>query len=67
MINCEMQVKSPGIVADMWNYDILGEFELQLSYYILFQTNAHGKNMNPFITLNYGLKSTTTFILQGFL
>ena len=28
---------------------IVGEFELQLRYYVHFRTNTHGKGMNPLI------------------
>ena len=59
---------SRGIVANMLNCNIvLSEFELQLCYYIHFQTNTLRKGMNSLIipTPSYGLYSTTTVLLQG--
>ena len=43
---------------------LISKFELQLHYYIHFQTNTLRKAMNPLISQSYGLDNTTTVILQ---
>ena len=55
------------MVANELDYDIgVREFKLQSWYYIHFQTNTLSKSINLLIpTLNYGLNSTTTVLLQG--
>ena len=46
----------------------VSKFQLQLCYYIHFQTNPFGKGMNPLIpTPNYRLNSITAVLLQGWL
>ena len=56
------------IVANVLNINIaVSKFELKLCYYIHFQTNTHGKCMNPFIPSSYGLYSIPTILLQGYL
>ena len=56
------------VEANVLNRDILvSEFELQSCYYIHFRTNIHGKGMNLLFPLSYGLNSSTTVILQGWI
>ena len=50
------------------NCDILvNEFQLQLCYYAYFRTNALEKDLNLLISLSFGLNSTTTVLLQGWI
>ena len=44
---------------------VVSKFKLQLQYCIQFCTNTLRKGMNPFISLSYGLNSTTSVLLQG--
>ena len=47
---------------------VVSEFKFQLHCYIHFWSNALRKAMNPFlIPPSYGLNSTTTVFLQGWL
>ena len=39
----------------------VSEFELQLSYYVYFQTNNLGKRIEPLPTLSKGLKVSRLF------
>ena len=44
---------------------IVSEFELQLRYYIHFQTNTLWKRYKSPYTPGYGLNSTTAILLEG--
>ena len=55
-------------VANVLDLDILTcEFELWSCYKIQFRTNTFGKGKDILNLLSYGLKSTTTVVLQGWL
>ena len=64
---CEFSVytlcccKSPhSVVANMLDWDVVSEFELQSHYYVYFQTNTLGKGMNPsFPSPRYDIKWST--------
>ena len=53
-------------VADVQDCNIVvSKFKLQLRYHVYFQINTQGKGVNPLIFPSYGLISTTTVLLQG--
>ena len=52
------------VMVKALDYEILvSEFVLQSRYYIHFQSNILGKDMNPLIFPSYGLNPTTTVLL----
>ena len=55
-----------GVMAKVMDCGLkVGQFKLQWCYYIHFQINNLGKNMNPSIPPpSYGLNTTTTVFLQ---
>ena len=57
-----------GILVNMLDYNItVSEFELQSCYYVHFQTNTIGKGIQSPYPSSYGLNSTTTVLLRGWL
>ena len=46
---------------------VVSEFELQSRYYVHFRTNTLGEKYQPPYLPSYGLNSTTTVLLEGWL
>ena len=54
-----------GVVADVLDCDLVeSEFELQLRYYVHFQTNTIGKDMNPLVSLSMALILPLSFFYK---
>ena len=57
-----------GVMVKTMDYGIgVSKFELKSRLYVHFRTNTFGKGMSPLIPPIYGLNSTTTVLLEGWI
>ena len=59
---------SRGIMGKALDFGIVvSELELQSRYYVHLWTNTLGKGVDPIYPSSYGLNSTTTVLLKGWI